>query len=105
MAFSTFAVGGSALVLLVAGLVWQRTCKSPPPWHAELAVLGQPRAKKLPGTAVVCGGSIAGSVTARILTDHFERVILVDPEVDKIDEPKTRILQYNAFHGNNSPTE
>ncbi|KAJ7779087.1 hypothetical protein B0H16DRAFT_1711427 [Mycena metata] len=98
MAFSTFAVGGSALVLLVAGLVWQRTCKSPPPWHAELAVLGQPRAKKLPGTAVVCGGSIAGSVTARILADHFDRVILVDPEVDKIDESKTRILQYNAFH-------
>ncbi|KAJ7743833.1 hypothetical protein B0H16DRAFT_1727555 [Mycena metata] len=99
MASSTVALG-SALVLLIAGLVgWQRMCKSPPPWQAELDALGQPRAKKLPGTAVVCGGSVAGSVTARILADHFERVILVDPEVDKVDEPKTRIMQYNALHG------
>ncbi|KAJ7785634.1 hypothetical protein B0H16DRAFT_1400210 [Mycena metata] len=99
MASSTIALG-SALVLLAAGLVgWQRTCKSPPPWQAELNALGQPRAKKLPGTAVVCGGSVAGSVTARILADHFERVILVDPEVDKVDQPKTRIMQYNAMHG------
>ncbi|KAJ7151730.1 hypothetical protein C8R46DRAFT_1122944 [Mycena filopes] len=97
MSLSTLSVG-SALFLLASGLLWQRACKSPPPWHAELAVLGQPRLKKLPGTAVVCGGSIAGSVTARILADHFERVILVDPEVGKNDESKTRILQYNAFH-------
>jgi hypothetical protein len=46
--------------------------------------------------------SVAGTVTARILADHFERVILVDPEIDDA-KPKTRILQYHALHG--EPTE
>ncbi|KAJ7785319.1 hypothetical protein DFH07DRAFT_7248 [Mycena maculata] len=44
------------------------------------------------------GKSIAGTVVARILADHFDRVILVDPEIDDIEKPKTRIMQYNASH-------
>ncbi|KAJ7836377.1 hypothetical protein B0H14DRAFT_2589748 [Mycena olivaceomarginata] len=31
--------------------------------------------------------------------DHFERVIIVDPEIEDSEKPKTRILQYNAGHG------
>ncbi|KAF8151934.1 hypothetical protein K438DRAFT_1864784 [Mycena galopus ATCC 62051] len=86
----------AAAVLLTLGVTWQKFCQSPAPWIKELDNLGQPRKKKLPGTAVVCGGSIAGTVTSRILADHFERVILVDPEIGK--EKKTRIMQYNAAH-------
>ncbi|KAJ7836383.1 hypothetical protein B0H14DRAFT_3705202 [Mycena olivaceomarginata] len=43
-------------------------------------------------------GSIAGIVAARICGDHFERVIIVDPEIEDSEKPKTRILQYNAGH-------
>ncbi|KAJ7924324.1 hypothetical protein B0H13DRAFT_2315469 [Mycena leptocephala] len=100
MSFSTFSIwtASTTLVLLTTGVVWQRFCKSPPPWSKELGTLGQPRNKKLPGTAVVCGGSVAGPVTARILADHFERVILIDPEINDNEKPKTRIMQYNAGH-------
>ncbi|KAF7328344.1 hypothetical protein MVEN_02549900 [Mycena venus] len=85
--------------LLVSGIVWHKLCTSPPQWIKELDALGQPRKKqKLVGTAVVCGGSIAGTVAARVLTDHFERVILVDPELEDTEKPKTRIMQYNAGH-------
>ncbi|KAJ7815187.1 hypothetical protein B0H14DRAFT_3878445 [Mycena olivaceomarginata] len=61
-------------------------------------MLGQPRQKKLEKSAVVCGGSIAGILVARVLADHFDRVILVDPELNDIGKPKTRIMQYNAAH-------
>ncbi|KAJ6569418.1 hypothetical protein B0H19DRAFT_694446 [Mycena capillaripes] len=100
MSPSTLSLWGAstAFVLLTAGVVWQRVCTSPPAWMKELETLGKPREKKLPGTAVVCGGSIAGTVTARILADHFERVILVDPEIKDNEKPKTRIMQYNAAH-------
>jgi hypothetical protein len=43
--------------------------------------------------------SISGIVAARICGDHFERVIIVDPEIEDSEKPKTRILQYNAGHG------
>ncbi|KAJ6569416.1 hypothetical protein B0H19DRAFT_1257065 [Mycena capillaripes] len=100
MDVSNYSVWGAsaALVFLTSGVIWQMICKSPPPWSKELGVLGQPRDKKLQGTAVVCGGSIAGTVTARILADHFERVILVDPEILDNEKPKTRIMQYDAIH-------
>ncbi|KAJ7939614.1 hypothetical protein B0H13DRAFT_2300302 [Mycena leptocephala] len=35
---------------------------------------------KIPGTAVICGGSIAGLLTARVCHDHFERVLIVEAE-------------------------
>ncbi|KZV85963.1 hypothetical protein EXIGLDRAFT_841092 [Exidia glandulosa HHB12029] len=88
--------------------------------------VGTPRqdGKKLPGTAVVCGGSIAGLYAARICSDHFERVVIIEPEpstfskdsraqpndvlrdVDVGDERKyktvrhtrTRVMQYTAGH-------
>ncbi|KAJ7633705.1 hypothetical protein B0H17DRAFT_1108034 [Mycena rosella] len=89
----------SAVFLLVVCITgWQKFCKSPPAWIKELSLLGQPRKHKLPGTAVICGGSIAGIITARICADHFERVIVIDPEIQDAEKPKTRIMQYNAGH-------
>ncbi|KAF8919248.1 hypothetical protein CPB85DRAFT_1249086 [Mucidula mucida] len=35
---------------------------------------------KIKGNAVVCGGSIAGLLTAQICAAHFERVLIVEPE-------------------------
>ncbi|KAJ7715033.1 hypothetical protein DFH07DRAFT_368825 [Mycena maculata] len=92
-----FASAAVCILLPSSLILWQKICKSPPSWIRELETLGVPRKKKLPGTAVVCGGSIAGLVTARVLADHFEKIILVDPEIDS-DKPKTRIMQYYAAH-------
>ncbi|KAJ7131881.1 hypothetical protein C8R43DRAFT_655911 [Mycena crocata] len=89
------ALGASGVLAL--GIAWQKLCNAPPAWMKELDILGQPRKRRLPGTAIVCGGSIAGATTARILADHFERVVLVDPEIED-GKPKTRIMQYNALH-------
>ncbi|KAJ7485099.1 hypothetical protein B0H11DRAFT_1722338 [Mycena galericulata] len=66
--------------------------------------------KKIPGTAVICGGSIAGLLTARVCQDHFERVLIVEAEAwvaskegRKIDGwnqilPRTRVVQYSSLH-------
>ncbi|KAJ7051157.1 hypothetical protein C8F01DRAFT_1263183 [Mycena amicta] len=85
---------GGALLAGV-GFVWQRACKQQPIWVKQLDQLGQPRDKLFPGTVVVCGGSVAGIVSARICADHFERVLVVEPD---IENPGNRILQWNAAH-------
>jgi hypothetical protein len=57
------------------------------------------------------GSSIAGLVTARVCHDHFERVVIVEPEAwlatpegwDPAQQPqkskRTRILQYESIQG------
>ena len=103
----------------------------------DLPVLGTPRrGKKLPGTAVICGGSyafasflnwkradgnplcsLAGLLAARICSDHFEDVLIIEPEAwlageegaeliyDENGVPRTsqqssrtRIVQYNSVN-------
>lgn len=66
--------------------------------------------KKIQGTAVVCGGSIAGLTAACVCHDHFEDVIIVEPEAwlsssdaKRTDawnqeNKRTRIMQYESFH-------
>ncbi|KAJ7463170.1 hypothetical protein FB451DRAFT_1139544 [Mycena latifolia] len=66
--------------------------------------------KKIPGTAVICGGSIAGLLTARVCHDHFERVLIVEAETwvaseegRKIDGwnqklTRSRVVQYASLH-------
>ncbi|KAF7344347.1 hypothetical protein MSAN_01915700 [Mycena sanguinolenta] len=88
----------SAVCFCAVCFVWQKLCKSPASWLKQLDILGRPGKHKIPGTAVVCGGSITGTITARICADHFERVIIIDPEIEDPEKPKTRILQYNAAH-------
>ncbi|KAJ7631343.1 hypothetical protein DFH06DRAFT_1224287 [Mycena polygramma] len=97
--YSTSLASAACLLLTAATLVvWQKSCKCEPTWIKELHALGRPRKHKFPGTAVICGGSIAGIVTARICADHFQRVVVVDPEIEDPEKPKTRIMQYNASH-------
>ncbi|KAK0188421.1 hypothetical protein F5146DRAFT_982989 [Armillaria mellea] len=66
--------------------------------------------QKIKGTAVICGGSIAGLVAARVCHDHFEDVVIVEPETwlssqdaKRTDawnqeNKRTRIMQYGSFH-------
>ncbi|KAJ7691856.1 hypothetical protein B0H16DRAFT_1486638 [Mycena metata] len=103
--------------LLLLGIVRQKFCKSPPAWLKGLHTLGHSRNQFLPGTVIVGGGtylnpqpkprgterdiswhSITGMVTARICADHFERVIIIDPELEDAEKPRTRIMQYHAAH-------
>ncbi|KAF7310045.1 hypothetical protein MIND_00377500 [Mycena indigotica] len=75
---------------------------------------GRQAQDKVRGTAVVCGGSIAGLLTARICHEHFERVLVIEAEewaasedaraVDgwkaNMKHQRTRIMQFNSLHGN-----
>ncbi|KAF7310049.1 hypothetical protein MIND_00377900 [Mycena indigotica] len=70
---------------------------------------------KFDGTAVVCGGSIAGLLTARVCHAHFRKVLVVEPEAWAATEEarilgpwnqeprRTRLLQRNSLHGSQPP--
>ncbi|PBK82809.1 hypothetical protein ARMGADRAFT_686101 [Armillaria gallica] len=67
-------------------------------------------AEKIKGTAVICGGSVGGLITARVCHDHFEQVVIVEPEAwlndphpqraeSKNQESKrSRVMQYDSLH-------
>ncbi|KAF5364757.1 hypothetical protein D9758_009295 [Tetrapyrgos nigripes] len=79
----------------------------------DLPDLGKAREdeKKIKGTAVICGGSIAGLLAARVCHDHFEKVIIVESEAWLCTEDakradswnqenkRARIMQYQSTHG------
>ncbi|KAF8586683.1 hypothetical protein K439DRAFT_1386739 [Ramaria rubella] len=48
----------------------------------DLILLGKqrPSQERVRGTAVIAGASIAGLLAARVCSDHFESVLVVDPE-------------------------
>ncbi|KAJ6504251.1 hypothetical protein C8R47DRAFT_1210323 [Mycena vitilis] len=66
--------------------------------------------EKIPGTAVICGGSVGGLMTARICHDHFERVLIVEAEAwvatdegRKLDGwdvkcQRSRVVQNHSLH-------
>ncbi|KAI5116397.1 hypothetical protein M0805_005865 [Coniferiporia weirii] len=86
----------------------------------ELENIGNPRqdAKRIKGTAVICGGSIAGLWAARVAADHFEDVVVVEPEAwtateegkgntfsaegapidSQREHVRTRVMQYTSVH-------
>ncbi|KAF9021118.1 hypothetical protein BDZ89DRAFT_1138208 [Hymenopellis radicata] len=78
----------------------------------DLPFLGVKTDTKIPGTAVVCGGSIAGLLTARACHDHFERVLIVEPEAWLSTEEgrlvhsrnqtqaRSRLIQYSSIQAN-----
>ncbi|KAK7453512.1 hypothetical protein VKT23_011791 [Stygiomarasmius scandens] len=80
-------------------------------------LLGRPRAEKdkIPGTVVICGGSLAGLLAARVCHDHFERVVIVEAEAWLSTEDgikveswtqtnkRARVMQYTSLHGNLVP--
>ncbi|MCP5098784.1 MAG: 2-polyprenyl-6-methoxyphenol hydroxylase-like oxidoreductase, partial [Chloroflexi bacterium] len=52
------------------------------------------------GTAVIIGGSLAGLLTARVLAEHFEQVLIVERD-SYPDEPVARagVPQSHQWHG------
>ncbi|KAK0486200.1 hypothetical protein IW261DRAFT_1549089 [Armillaria novae-zelandiae] len=68
-------------------------------------------AGKIKGTAVICGGSVGGLIAARVCHDHFEQVVIVEPEAwlnsdshphhanskDQANK-RSRVMQYNSLH-------
>ncbi|EGN92006.1 hypothetical protein SERLA73DRAFT_191747 [Serpula lacrymans var. lacrymans S7.3] len=77
---------------------------------SDVPYLGQerPEHEKLHGTAIICGGSIAGLLSARICHNHFKRVVIIEPEpwlaseqaqmVEgwKQQHKRSRIVQYHS---------
>ncbi|KAG8906410.1 hypothetical protein FRC00_012603 [Tulasnella sp. 408] len=77
---------------------------------------------KIPGRAVICGGSLAGLLAAAVCADHFESVVIVEAEAwanehgtelpkiqdrayrmtaqgyETVTSPRTRVMQY--YFGN-----
>ncbi|KAK0501778.1 hypothetical protein EDD18DRAFT_1347849 [Armillaria luteobubalina] len=65
--------------------------------------------KKIKGTAVICGGSVGGLLAARVCHDHFDNVVIVEPEtwLNSEDARRTdswnqenrrsRVVQYESF--------
>lgn len=45
--------------------------------------------------------SISGLLAARVCSDHFAHVIIIDPELTEVERTKasTRIAQYDSLHG------
>ncbi|KAG7444024.1 uncharacterized protein BT62DRAFT_952962 [Guyanagaster necrorhizus] len=66
--------------------------------------------EKIKGTAVICGGSIGGLMAARVCHDHFDDVVVVEPEAwlntadaTRVDpwnqqSKRSRIMQYDSLH-------
>ncbi|EJD37343.1 hypothetical protein AURDEDRAFT_188101 [Auricularia subglabra TFB-10046 SS5] len=127
MAALTLIVGAVATAFLiypfVRRIVWswalsKYTCVP------DLDRIGEARkGEKLRGTAVVCGGSVTGLLAARICSDHFERVVVVEPEAwtfteearepanfdtrevksstatyNSVNHKRSRVYQYAAVH-------
>lgn len=67
----------------------------------DLANIGKPTKSKYSGRAVVCGGSYAGLMTAKMLTDHFDEVIVIESEATFEDGGRKglNVMQYNQLHG------
>ncbi|GAV99174.1 hypothetical protein LENED_000613 [Lentinula edodes] len=79
----------------------------------EIENIGKTRfpEQRLDGTALICGGSIAGLLAARICSEFFEHVIIVEPEEWLTSEDgmrrfaweqehkRTRVMQYQSLHG------
>ncbi|KAF8524139.1 hypothetical protein BU17DRAFT_43208 [Hysterangium stoloniferum] len=80
----------------------------------DLSLLGEQRlsGQRIRGTALVCGGSIAGLLTAKVCSEHFENVIIVEAEdwlstpeglEDRHRDPnaqkRSRVPQYTSLHG------
>ncbi|SJL13861.1 uncharacterized protein ARMOST_17310 [Armillaria ostoyae] len=67
--------------------------------------------QKIHGTAVICGGSFAGLFAARVCHDHFDEVVIVEPEAWANDpeakcqdawnqaKPRSRVMQYKSLQG------
>ncbi|KAF7308211.1 hypothetical protein HMN09_00669000 [Mycena chlorophos] len=107
------ALGATYAVLLLAWHLLRRVLLAKHIGVQNLRLLQQGRAEhdKIPGTAVVCGGGIAGLLTARVCHEHFERVLVLEAEpwlssenARRVDgwkllrQTRARLMQWNSLH-------
>ncbi|KAF7308212.1 hypothetical protein HMN09_00669100 [Mycena chlorophos] len=107
------ALGATYALLLLAWHVLRRVLVAKHIGTTNLHLLQQGRAEhdKIPGTAVVCGGGIAGLLTARVCHEHFERVLVIEAEpwlstedARRVDgwkllrQTRSRLIQWNSLH-------
>ncbi|KAJ7673730.1 hypothetical protein DFH06DRAFT_1081560 [Mycena polygramma] len=99
------------LVLLFSWHLLRRHLLSKHSGLADLPLLkSRSPGQKIQGTAVICGGSIAGLLAARVCHDHFERVLIVEAEswvaseeghkINGWDQKlaRSRVMQYASLH-------
>ncbi|KDQ13717.1 hypothetical protein BOTBODRAFT_33414 [Botryobasidium botryosum FD-172 SS1] len=66
---------------------------------ADLSSLGRTRASGLiAGTVVIAGGSIAGIAAARVCSDHFDDVIIIEPDDCLTPNMRDGVPQYDHMH-------
>ncbi|KAK0202373.1 hypothetical protein DFS33DRAFT_1476019 [Desarmillaria ectypa] len=106
-ASAVYCAGSLLWQILRHSLLRKQTCV------LDLRQLGSSRndSQKIHGAAVICGGSVAGLFAARVCHDHFDEVIIVEPEawVDNQDaqrqdawnqaKPRSRVMQYKSLQG------
>jgi hypothetical protein len=62
----------------------------------DVEYVGRPRnGPKLKGTAIVAGGSFAGLLAARMLSDQYEKVLVLESEDVKAGKDRKFVMQYN----------
>ncbi|GJJ09116.1 hypothetical protein Clacol_003338 [Clathrus columnatus] len=96
------------LSTLVVRFIWRRTSIL-----NDLHLISKSRGEKdkLPGVAIICGGSIAGLFAAKICANHYKKVLVIEPEKwvttedgledyhrDSNPPKRSRVAQYLAFH-------
>ncbi|GJJ09117.1 hypothetical protein Clacol_003339 [Clathrus columnatus] len=96
------------LSILIDHAVWKKYSVL-----TDIPLLSKSRAEKdkLPGVAIICGGSVSGLFAARICANHFKKVLLIDPEKwittekgleDYYENPnapkRSRVAQYLGYH-------
>ncbi|KAG9013578.1 hypothetical protein FRB94_001683 [Tulasnella sp. JGI-2019a] len=110
MSLSTVVAVSFALLFLAIAvsflpLIFRRKLTSHLTVLDDLLLLGRTRSEsdKIQGTAVICGGSVAGLFAARVCTDHFTSVVVVEPETwlnttesESLPEPQYRISHDNV---------
>ncbi|PWN49825.1 hypothetical protein IE53DRAFT_126201 [Violaceomyces palustris] len=94
-------IGLVGILLLFDPLIWNPLCKANLR-HAtafqDLRFLGEPRkGHKFGGTCLIAGGSLSGLMTARIMVDHFENIVIVEPDSHLLTE-RGRVSQWRQGH-------
>ncbi|EPQ25942.1 uncharacterized protein PFL1_06397 [Pseudozyma flocculosa PF-1] len=100
-AFIIFAAASLAYVLFFDRLIWQPLrlrVRASVGEFPHVNMLGTKRAgPKIKGTCVVAGGSLAGLLTARVAMDHFDKVVVVEPD-SQLEERRGRVIQWPQAH-------
>ncbi|TFL04300.1 hypothetical protein BDV98DRAFT_563898 [Pterulicium gracile] len=93
--YTTFAVVITATLLFNSFALRKK-------WWAEdeLANLGTPRSSPRLDMVVICGSGVSGLMAAKMCMTHFDEVVLIDPEFNKVltGKSKSRVMQLRSVH-------